>query len=318
MASDEATTLRRMRLLLAKPRGYCAGVEMALASLEKALEVYGTPLYVFHEIVHNKFLIEAYQRRGVKFVNDLKDVPAGATVIYSAHGVSPEIRNEAATRELNVIDATCPLVSKVHFEARHFTSEGYTTIFIGHRGHDETLGVLGEGPNNVLIVESVEDIAGLELQDDERTAFLTQTTLSVEETAKIVETLRERFPHIRGPREDDICYATQNRQEAVRRLAAEADVALVIGSRNSSNSQRLAEVARAQGIKAYLIDWPDQIDPQWIVEASTVLLTAGASVPEELVVRTIDWLKNHFELVIEERVVREEEQHFQIPVQLRV
>jgi len=306
-----------MKLLLAQPRGYCAGVEMAIECLDRALALYGAPLYVYHQIVHNSFVVERYVGQGVIFVDDVRDVPLCATLIYSAHGVAPEVRSEAALRELNVIDATCPLVMKVHAEAKHFTDKGYVTFFIGHRDHDESMGIMGEAQGRINLIESAEDVALIEIHDDSQTAYLTQTTLGVDDTQQIIEALRHRFPNIEGPRRADICYATQNRQEAVRVLASISDMALVVGSRNSSNSLRLVEVARAQGVPAYLIDGPEEINLDWLEGVSTLLITAGASVPEELVASTVEWVSRHFEVSIEEPVIKEESTRFQLPPELR-
>jgi len=306
-----------MKVLLPKPRGFCAGVEMAIECLEIALEVYGTPLYVYHQIVHNKLVVQRYEARGVVFVSELKLVPRGATIIYSAHGVAPAVRQEALRKELNVIDATCPLVTKVHAEARYFTDKDYVTFLIGHPDHDETVGIIGEAPAKINLVQSAQEISELSVGNSTRTAYLTQTTLAVEDTQDVIDALRQRFPEIVGPRRADICYATQNRQEAVRILAAEADLALVIGSDNSSNSHRLVEVALAQNIPAYLIDDPSEIDLRWLDDVNVLLLTAGASVPEDLVVATIKWLADRFEIDVEERTVKEESVYFQLPANIR-
>lgn len=306
-----------MKLLLAKPRGYCAGVVMAIECLNRALTVYGHPVYVFHQIVHNKFLIESYRRQGVVFVDDLVDVPKGATLIYSAHGVAPAVRQEALKRKLRVIDATCPLVMKVHAEARRFIDNGYATFFIGHRDHDETVGVMGEAPGKIRLLESVTDAAKLDSSDVTRAAYLTQTTLSVNEAEQIIQVLKNKFSNLEGPRRSDICYATQNRQEAIRALAGESDMVLVVGSQNSSNSLRLVEVARAMKMPAYLIDGPEEISLEWFEGVSSVLLTAGASVPEELVNESIQWLRKHFDIAVEEREFIEESMRFNLPAELR-
>ena len=308
------------KLLLAAPRGFCAGVEMAIACLDKALTLYGAPIYVYHQIVHNKFLVSRYESRGVVFVNSVEEVPVGSRLLFSAHGVAPKVRDEAVNRRFEIIDATCPLVTKVHTEARRFADDGRTIFFIGHQHHDETVGVLGEAPNNIITIECIDDIESLPttlLNAQKPTAYLTQTTLGVDETLHMIDALRERFPDIRGPRQSDICYATQNRQEAVRLLSAEADVAIIIGSTNSSNSQRLAEAARAQGKRAYLVDGPDEVVLGWFDEASTILLTAGASVSHELVEEMIEWLCEHFDLMVEERVIQKETVRFQLPLELR-
>src|SRR5438876_2554063 len=239
-----------MRIILANPRGFCAGLNMAIDSLERALQLYGTPLYVYHEIVHNRPVVERFRRRGVVFVDGIEEIPEGATVLYSAHGVAPAIRAASAERRLRAIDATCPLVTKVHLEAVRFAREGYTILLIGHEGHDEVLGTLGEAPDNIRLVQDVVEVEALDLPADAKVAFLTQTTLSVDDAEVIIRALRQRFPHIVGPSRDDICYATQNRQEAVKEVVPEADAVIVLGSQNSSNSMRLAELAQTQGTPA--------------------------------------------------------------------
>jgi len=297
-----------MRIILAGPRGFCAGVNMAIEALELAVGAYGTPLYVYHEIVHNKWVVE-----GVVFVNDLTDVPEGEHLLYSAHGVPPEIRQQAAARRLKTIDVTCPLVTKVHLEAIRLAQQGYTILLIGHAGHDEVVGTMGEAPQAIRLVQKTTDVDALEVPDPSKVAYLTQTTLSVDDAAGIIERLRRRFPQIIGPARNDICYATQNRQEAVRQLAAEADVVLVVGSRNSSNSQRLAELARASGVATHLIDGPGDIDMAWFSAEETVLFTAGASAPEALVQRCVSLLQDRFGASVEMRVVREENLRFALP-----
>ncbi|MBI3463220.1 MAG: 4-hydroxy-3-methylbut-2-enyl diphosphate reductase [Planctomycetes bacterium] len=307
-----------MRILLANPRGFCAGVNMAIESLERALELFGSPLYVYHEIVHNKFVVERFWHRGVVFVEDLDDVPEGSHLLYSAHGVSPAVRQQARRRRLRTIDATCPLVTKVHLEAVRYARKGYTIILIGHEGHDEVVGTLGEAPDHIHLVETTEDVDRLQVPDPTHLAYLTQTTLSVDDANRIISRLRERFPQIAGPPKEDICYATQNRQEAAKELAAEADVALVLGSQNSSNSMRLAELARAEGVPAYLIDGAAEISPDWFQGDETVLITAGASAPEAVVQECIEYLQRRFDATVEPRTVREEQVHFQLPVELRL
>ncbi len=307
-----------MRILLAAPRGFCAGVNMAIECLELALSRFGAPIYVYHEIVHNKWVVEHFRSQGVVFVNGLDEVPPGSHLLYSAHGVSPQLRRQAEKRSLKTIDATCPLVTKVHREAIRFASEGYTIVLIGHAGHDEVVGTMGEAPAAIRLVADVEEVDRLEIPGDSKVAYLTQTTLSVDDAAQIIGRLKERFPHIIGPARDDICYATQNRQEAVRTLAREADMALVIGSQNSSNSQRLAELARAQGIAAYLIDGAAEIDPAWFNGDETVLVTAGASAPETVVQECVAALQSQFNATVEPRVVREEDVHFVLPRELRL
>jgi 4-hydroxy-3-methylbut-2-enyl diphosphate reductase len=306
-----------MKVLLAAPRGFCAGVEMAIESLDLAIEAFGTPIYVYHEIVHNKYIVERFRSRGAVFVDDTADVPAGATLLFSAHGVSPEIRRQAAERKLRAIDATCPLVTKVHLEAIKYAKEGRTIVLIGHEGHDEVIGTMGEAPEAIVLVETPEDVDRLEIKDPHHMAYLTQTTLSVDDANRVIRRLKERFPDIVAPPKDDICYATQNRQEAVRALATDADVVLVLGSQNSSNSQRLAEIAKEYDAAAYLIDGPDQINPAWLDGAKTVVVTAGASAPEVLVEQCLEYLRQQHQAEIELRTIREEEVHFPLPRELR-
>lgn len=306
-----------MKVLLANPRGFCAGVVMAIEALDRALELLGPPIYVYHEIVHNTHVVERFRGRGVVFVDGLDQVPPGSNLLYSAHGVSPEIRRQSRERRLNAIDATCPLVTKVHLEAVKLAKLGYTIVLIGHEGHDEVIGTMGEAPDRIVLVETPEDVQRLEVPDATKLAYLTQTTLSVDDANRVIDALRRRFPTIQGPPKEDICYATQNRQEAVRELAAEADVVLVIGSQNSSNSQRLAELARERGVPAYLIDRAAEIDPAWLDGAEAVVLTAGASAPETLVSECVDWLKARYSAAVEERVIREEDVYFPLPRALR-
>jgi 4-hydroxy-3-methylbut-2-enyl diphosphate reductase len=290
---------------------------MAIESLERAIDAFGTPLYVYHEIVHNAWVVERFRRRGVVFVSDLAEVPEGAQLLYSAHGVSPEIRREAERRRLLTIDATCPLVTKVHHEAIRFAQEGYTIVLIGHAGHDEVIGTMGEAPESIVLVGEADEVERLEVPDPNKVAYLTQTTLSVDDAARIIERLRARFPKIAGPAKDDICYATQNRQQAVRELCRQADVVLVVGSQNSSNSQRLAERALAGGVSAHLIDGVSEIDPAWFSGDETVLITAGASAPETLVEECVAYLQSRFQANVESHVVREERVRFLLPKELR-
>lgn len=306
-----------MRVILASPRGFCAGVNMAIEALELALARYGPPVYVYHEIVHNKWVVERFRRLGAIFVNHVHEVPEGSLLFYSAHGVSPEVRAQAAQRRLRTVDATCPLVTKVHREAVRFAREGYTIILIGHAGHDEVLGTMGEAPEAMVLVETEEDVDRLVLPDASRVAYLTQTTLSVDEATRIVDRLRQRFPDIVGPPRDDICYATQNRQAVVRELASQADAVLVIGSQNSSNSRRLAEIARSCGVPAWLIDDASQLAAEWFAQGQTVVVTAGASAPESLVAECVQWLKDRFGATVESAVVRTENVHFPLPRELR-
>jgi 4-hydroxy-3-methylbut-2-en-1-yl diphosphate reductase len=307
-----------MKIILANPRGFCAGVNMAIESLERALALFGSPIYVYHEIVHNRPIVERFCRRGVVFVDDIAEVPAGGTVLYSAHGVSPVIRRHSAERNLRAIDATCPLVTKVHTEAVKFARDGYTIVLIGHEGHDEVIGTMGEAPANMVLVEDVADVAALTLPADAKLAFLTQTTLSVDEAKVVIDALKQKYPQIVGPSKDDICYATQNRQEAVRDLVPEANVVLVLGSRNSSNSQRLAELAHSAGKPAHLIDRATELRDDWFRPTDTVLITAGASAPEDHVQDCVEYLRKKFGAEVESRVVREEHVNFPLPRELRV
>jgi 4-hydroxy-3-methylbut-2-enyl diphosphate reductase len=307
-----------MRIILANPRGFCAGVNMAIDSLERALELFGTPLYVYHEIVHNRHVVERFRDRGVVFVDRIEDVPVGGSVLYSAHGVAPAIRQAATERNLRAIDATCPLVTKVHLEAVRFAREGYTILLIGHEGHDEVVGTLGEAPHSIRLVQDEAEVAALDLPADARVAFLTQTTLSVDDAEAIIKALRRRFPHIVGPSRDDICYATQNRQEAVKELVPEADLVLVLGSQNSSNSLRLAELARGHGKPAYLIDSIHELQPAWLAGIDKVLITAGASAPEDVVQECVTYLQKHHGATVETRTTREEHVSFPLPRELRV
>jgi 4-hydroxy-3-methylbut-2-enyl diphosphate reductase len=319
-----------MRIILAGPRGFCAGVNMAIESLELAIWFYGTPVYVYHEIVHNKWVVERFRKLGVVFVDDLGEVPEGVHLLYSAHGVPPEVRRMAARRRLKTVDATCPLVTKVHKEARHFAEEGYTIILIGHAGHDEVVGTMGEAPGSIVLVQTPEDVDRLELPlaaggmasahtrpPQGKLAYLTQTTLSVDDTKQIIGLLRRRFPNIVGPPKEDICYATQNRQEAVRILSRQADIVLVVGSGNSSNSLRLAELARSTGVRAYLVDGPSEIDMGWFSGNETVLISAGASAPEAVVQECLGLLQSRFHAPVQSCVVREEQVRFLLPEPLR-
>jgi len=306
-----------MKILLAAPRGFCAGVNMAIESLDLALKAFGMPVYVYHEIVHNQYVVETFRSKGAVFVDTLEEVPEGSTLLFSAHGVSPAIRDLARSRKLYAIDATCPLVTKVHLEAVRYAKEGYTILLIGHDGHDEVIGTMGEAPEAMVLVESVEDADKLSFPPETKLAYLTQTTLSVDDATRIINRLRDRFPQIANPPKEDICYATQNRQEAVKLLAAEADVVLVLGSQNSSNSQRLKELAQENGIPSYLIDGSQDISDKWFEGVETVLITAGASAPESVVQGCIQYLKDHFGATVEERAIRQEDVHFMLPRELR-
>jgi len=306
-----------MRIVLAAPRGFCAGVNMAIESLEQAIRHYGIPVYVYHEIVHNRWVVERFRRQGAVFVDDVADVPEGATLLFSAHGVTPEVRRLAENRRLRAIDATCPLVTKVHREAVRFARRGYTVVLIGHAGHDEVVGVMGEAPESIALVQRLADVDRIEVADPERVAYLTQTTLSTEDAARIIARLRERFPAIVAPPSANICYATTNRQQAVRTLAEQADVILVVGSRNSSNSQRLAELGRGAGVETHLVDGPEDIRPVWFRGNETVVITAGASAPEDVVTGCVEWLRERFDAGVESCTIREEKVRFPLPEPLR-
>jgi 4-hydroxy-3-methylbut-2-enyl diphosphate reductase len=305
------------KLLLAAPRGYCAGVDRAVQTVERALEIYGAPVYVRKEIVHNKHVVEKLRERGAVFVESETEVPEGATAVFSAHGVAPSVHANAEQRGLNVIDATCPLVTKVHREALKFASEGYTIVMIGHQGHEEVEGTMGEAPDHIVLVENEADVDALQIADPTRVAYISQTTLSVDETRAVIGRLRERFPAITGPRTDDICYATTNRQMAVKQLAQECDLVLVIGSRNSSNSNRLVEVAREHGAQSHLIDNESQVREEWLDGMRVVGITSGASAPEELVQSLIQFFRDRGTADVEELEVVQEDVRFMLPKTIR-
>jgi 4-hydroxy-3-methylbut-2-enyl diphosphate reductase len=306
------------KLLLAAPRGYCAGVDRAVQTVERALELHGPPVYVRKEIVHNKHVVEELSARGAIFVDELSDaVPEGAVTVFSAHGVSPAVHADAADRGLRTIDATCPLVTKVHREAVKFAADGYTIVLVGHAGHEEVEGTMGEVPGSIVLVESESDVDTLEVEDPEHIAYLTQTTLSVDETAAIIARLRQKFPAITGPRTDDICYATTNRQLAVKQMAEHCDLVLVIGSRNSSNSNRLVDVARAAGADAHLIDNEGEVLEEWLGGVRVVGITSGASAPEELVQRLIDFFRARGTQDVSEFEVLREDVRFMLPKTIR-
>jgi 4-hydroxy-3-methylbut-2-enyl diphosphate reductase len=283
-----------MKIILANPRGFCAGVNMAIDCVDQVLKLKGPPVYVYHEIVHNRHVVDDFRERGVIFVDDLHEVPVGSLVVFSAHGVSPELRKLAGERQLQQVDATCPLVTKVHMEVLRFARDGYTIIFIGHANHDEAIGTLGEAPDSIILIEGPGDVEHLKVRDPERVAYVTQTTLSVAEAERSILALKKRFPKIRSPRKEDICYATTNRQAAVTQLSADVDLVLVIGSKNSSNALRLVERAKEQGKSAYLIDDESELDPAWMVGKRAVLVTAGASAPDHLVQDLIRRLQHDF------------------------
>jgi 4-hydroxy-3-methylbut-2-en-1-yl diphosphate reductase len=300
-------------VLLAAPRGYCAGVDRAVDIVERALRIHGAPVYVRKQIVHNIHVVRDLERKGAVFVEEETEVPEGATVVLSAHGVAPEVYRNSDARQLRVIDATCPLVTKVHLEARRFAQDGSTILLIGHEGHEEVVGTSGEAPDHIRLVGDVEEARTVDVPDPTNVSYLSQTTLSVDETNQVIDVLRERFPDIHGPPRDDICYATQNRQDAVKALAGRTDVMLVIGSDNSSNSNRLVEVSRALGTEAYLIDDETEIEESWIEGAETVGVTSGASAPEWLVDRVVGWLRERGATEVEEVEVIEERMAFGLP-----
>ena len=306
------------KLLLAAPRGYCAGVDRAVQTVERALELYGAPVYVRKEIVHNKHVVEQLRERGAIFVDEIDEtVPEGATTVFSAHGVSPAVHAQAAERGLSTIDATCPLVTKVHVEAKKFAAEGYTIVLIGHDGHEEVEGTMGEAPEHIVLVQSEADVDTLEVDDPSRVAYISQTTLSVDETRAIINRLREKFPQIAGPRTDDICYATTNRQAAVKQMAVECDLLLVIGSQNSSNSLRLVDVARDYGTESYLIDNAGQVEEEWLEGKRVVGISSGASAPEELVERLVAYFTERGVTDVSEFEVIREDVRFMLPKRIR-
>jgi 4-hydroxy-3-methylbut-2-enyl diphosphate reductase len=305
------------RILLASPRGYCAGVERAVETVELALEHYGAPVYVRKQIVHNAHVVQELEERGAIFVESEEDAPHGATVVFSAHGVAPSVHANAAARGQRTIDATCPLVTKVHAQAKRYATEGYTIILIGHAGHEEVVGTMGEAPERTLLVQDIGEAETLELPADAKVAYITQTTLSVDETAEIIATLRRRFPQIHAPRKEDICYATSNRQWAVKEMLDQVDLLLVIGSHNSSNSNRLVEVARAAGVTSYLIDDENEIDEAWLRGVEVVGITSGASAPETLVIRVCDWFRARGVDDITPYRMVDEDVTFRLPIELR-
>ena len=317
MVGMTATTPAR-RVLLAAPRGYCAGVDRAVIAVEKALEQYGSPIYVRHEIVHNKYVVQTLEKKGAIFVEETAQVPEGSIVMFSAHGVAPVVHEEAAQRRLATIDATCPLVTKVHKEAVRFANEDYDILLIGHDGHEEVIGTSGEAPEHITLVDGPEDVANVSVRDESKVVWLSQTTLSVDETMETVDALKTKFPQLISPPSDDICYATQNRQIAVKQMGAEADLVIVVGSKNSSNSVRLVEVALGAGAHAaHLVDFADEIDEAWLEGVSTVGLTSGASVPEVLVEGVLEWLSQRGFEDVEIVKAAEESITFSLPKELR-
>jgi 4-hydroxy-3-methylbut-2-en-1-yl diphosphate reductase len=312
-----ATTHTPSKVLLAAPRGYCAGVDRAVQTVEHALDQHGPPVYVRKEIVHNKHVVQQLTKRGAIFVEEETEVPEGALVVFSAHGVAPSVHENAATRRLQTIDATCPLVTKVHVEARRFAAQGYTVVLVGHEGHEEVEGTTGEAPDSIVLVQTADDVDDLEVPDSDRVAYITQTTLSVDETTGIIERLKAKFPNIVGPKTDDICYATTNRQQAVKQLARDCDLVLVIGSTNSSNSNRLVEVAREHGAASHLIDNSLQVDEEWLQGVDTVGITSGASAPEELVEQLVEFFRDRGTEDVSELRVVDEDVRFMLPGEIR-
>lgn len=304
------------KIILLRPRGFCAGVVRAIDVVKIALQAYGAPIYVRKEIVHNRHVVEELRASGAIFVEELSEVPVGARVIFSAHGVAPSVREEAKSRKLRVIDATCPLVTKVHLEARKFAKQHYTIVLIGHKDHDEVIGTLGEAPDETALVSTVDDVDRLEVKDPERVGFITQTTLSLDETREIVARLKEKFPKIQGPAAQDICYATENRQVAVKAVAPLCETLLVVGSQNSSNSRRLVEVCDQLGVPAYLVDDLTEVKPEWLESVGTVAVTAGASAPENLVEALVDFLHQQGFTDLQEMEVKEEDVRFHLPAEL--
>lgn len=310
-----------MKIILANPRGFCAGVDRAISIVELALEIHGAPIYVRHEVVHNRFVVDGLKAKGAIFVEELDEVPDEAIVIFSAHGVSQAVRQEAKRRNLKVFDATCPLVTKVHMQVARASRKGTKAILIGHEGHPEVQGTMGQYDNEeggIFLIESVEDIANLPVNNSDELTFMTQTTLSIDDTSDVIEALKEKYPAIQGPRKNDICYATTNRQQAVRELAKQADLVLVVGSKNSSNSNRLAELASRMGVASKLIDGPQDIDPNWLVDVQTIGITAGASAPEVLVQSVIEHLKTLGVTSVETLAGVEENTVFEVPKELRI
>ena len=307
-----------MKILLANPRGFCAGVNMAIECLDEAIRRFGTSIYVYHEIVHNRYVVDRFTQQGVTFVDTIEEVPEGSILLYSAHGVSPEIRQQSRDRKLHTIDATCPLVTKVHLEAIKYAKEGYNIVLIGHDGHDEVIGTMGEAPESITLVETPAAVDQLPFADDAKIAYLTQTTLSVSEAEAIIARLRQRFPNIHCPPKDDICYATTNRQEAIDTLATNADAVIVLGSQNSSNSRRLMELGASHGAKAFLIDGIHELPDDALSAEDTVLISAGASAPEVVVQECVDALVEKYGAEVESIVVREEHVSFPLPKELRL
>jgi len=306
-----------MKILLANPRGFCAGVDRAIDIVERALNLFGAPIYVRHEVVHNRFVVNDLKEKGAVFVEELHEVPDGATVIFSAHGVSRAVQAEAAGRDLKVFDATCPLVTKVHMEVKRYRDRGTEVVMIGHQGHPEVEGTMGQSDDGMHLIEELEDIPKLKVSNEDNLAYVTQTTLSVDDTQQVIDALRAKYPNIQGPRKDDICYATQNRQDAVRALSRDSDVLIVVGSPNSSNSNRLRELSETIGVPSYLVDEPSQIKKEWFDDIEVVGVTAGASAPEILVKQVIDQIKHWGGTVVNEANGPKESVSFSLPIELR-
>lgn len=305
-----------MKVLLANPRGFCAGVNMAIECLDEAIRRVGAGIYVYHEIVHNRYVVDRFSSQGVRFVNSLDEVPVGGILLFSAHGVSPEIRMIARQRKLQTVDATCPLVTKVHLEAIRYANQGFHILLIGHEGHDEVIGTMGEAPKSITLVETPEDVERLPFLSTDKLAYLTQTTLSVDEATAVINALRSRYPQIESPKKEDICYATTNRQDAVKALVESADVLIVLGSQNSSNSRRLMEIGASRGVPSYLVDGASELRQDWFSEAETVVVTAGASAPDVVVRECIEFLRQNFSAEVSEETLREENVHFATPREL--
>lgn len=306
-----------MKVILANPRGFCAGVNMAIECLEEVIRIFGSEIYVYHEIVHNKYVVNRFTNLGVTFVDAVSEVPENSILVFSAHGVSPQIRQEARERNIRTIDATCPLVTKVHTEAIKYAQAGYNIILIGHEGHDEVIGTMGEAPESITLIETPEDVAALAFSEDDRLAYLTQTTLSVDEAGRVIESLKQKYPQIESPPKEDICYATTNRQQAVSELVSQADLVLVLGSQNSSNSKRLMEIGKAAGKPSFLIDGVQELNPEWLENCESILITAGASAPEVVVQELVQYLEEHHQAEVETATVRQESVRFPLPRELR-
>ncbi len=306
-----------MKVFLANPRGFCAGVNMAIECLEECIKAFGPDIFVYHEIVHNRYVVEKFSKRGVRFVNKLSEVPAKSILLYSAHGVSPEIREEARSRDLRTVDATCPLVTKVHLEAIKYAKANYNILLIGHEGHDEVIGTMGEAPESITLIETPADVDQLTFTSEDKLAYLTQTTLSVEEASQVIDRIKERYPRVESPAKEDICYATTNRQHAVKQLIEQSDLLLVLGSQNSSNSKRLKEIGSSAGRAAYLIDNKEELQPKWFEGVETVVMTAGASAPEVVVEECLKHLEEVYSATIEEITTREEHVTFPLPKELK-